>query len=366
MGIKWTFELIQEEALKYKTRSEFRDTGGPYRAAIRLKILDDVCSHMQILKIKWNLETLRQLSKCCTGRSNFKKTYPSGYQYAIDNDYMDSIFPNKNLKKIITVDFIKTEALKYKTRTEFKDKNPYLYRLSSKLMIKEEVCAHMPDYKVQSWSEEEVALEASKYNTRNEFRENSPKQYKAAIKLKILDKICAHMTSVYLPLTPDRAATEALKYSKRGIFKSTVPHIYAYCRELKILDQVCVHMDKNSSISQKELDLFHSVKIIFPKTIRLVEKKITIPDKPLIFGFEIDIYVPELRKGIEFDGTFHHSFAGLKRGRKNWPDEDIENYHQIKDNYFKGKGIIILHITEKEYNANKQHTIEKCLNFLRN
>jgi DNA-binding Xre family transcriptional regulator len=366
MVVKWTFELIQEEALKYNTKSEFKESGSAYRAAIRLNILDKVCSHMQVLKIKWDLETVIHLSKKCTGRSNFKKTYPSGYKYAVESGYMDKLFPNKNLKQTITVNFIKKEALKYKTRTEFKDKNPYLYRLSSKLMIKEEVCAHMPDYKVHIWSEEQVTLEASQYSTRNEFRENSPKQYKAAIKLKILDKICSHMTLVYLPLSHDRAVEEALKYSKRGVFKSTAPHIYAYCRELKILDKVCSHMDKHSSISQQELDLFHSIKILFPKTIRLVERKITIPDKPLIFGFEIDIYVPELRKGIEFDGTFHHSFAGLKRGRKNWPDEDIENYHQIKDDYFKSKGIGILHITEKEYNSNKQHTIEKCLNFLRN
>jgi hypothetical protein len=315
---------------------------------------------------KWTFESVKEIAQKCTSRSDFSKKYPYLYKYSLDNHILDNLFENKNIKKIWDLDSIKLEALKYKTRNEFKKENPYLYRLSSKLKIKEEVCAHMPDYNTTIWTEEQITLEALKYNTRNKFRTESPKQYKAARKLNILDLVCSHMHQVYYDLTPERAATEALKYTKRALFKNNVPHIYAYCRETKILDIVCSHMDKHSSISQKELNLFNEIKYLFPKTLRLVERKITIPNKPLISGFEIDIYVPELRKGIEFDGTFHHSFAGLKRGRKNWLDEDILNYHQIKDEYFKTKNIDILHITEQEYNQDKEQTLQKCLDFLRN
>jgi hypothetical protein len=47
-GFKWTPEKVQEEASKYKTRSEFRiNSGGSHSAAKRLNILDQVCSHMK-------------------------------------------------------------------------------------------------------------------------------------------------------------------------------------------------------------------------------------------------------------------------------------------------------------------------------
>jgi very-short-patch-repair endonuclease len=81
-------------------------------------------------------------------------------------------------------------------------------------------------------------------------------------------------------------------------------------------------------------------------------------------GLDIDIYIPELRKGIEFDGDYWHSFEGLKRGRPDWPEEDLERYHQIKDRYFLSKGIEILHINEKEWLENHSKCLQKINDFL--
>lgn len=39
--------MIREEALKYNTRTEFKNNSGGYKAAKRRGILDDVCSHMK-------------------------------------------------------------------------------------------------------------------------------------------------------------------------------------------------------------------------------------------------------------------------------------------------------------------------------
>ncbi len=86
--------------------------------------------------------------------------------------------------------------------------------------------------------------------------------------------------------------------------------------------------------------------------------------KPHIKGFDIDIYIPELRKGIEFDGTYWHSFSGLSRSRIDWPHEDIENYHQIKDKYFLSKGIHAFHVIEEDWIINKEKCIKECLEFL--
>lgn len=55
-------------------------------------------------------------------------------------------------------------------------------------------------------------------------------------------------------------------------------------------------------------------------------------------GLEIDIYLPELKIGFEFNGLYWHS--------ENFKDK---NYHLNKTNYFKDRGIQIIHIWEDDW-----------------
>lgn len=59
-------------------------------------------------------------------------------------------------------------------------------------------------------------------------------------------------------------------------------------------------------------------------------------------GLEIDIYLPDLKIGFEFNGIFWHSEDRLDR-----------NYHLNKTNYFKDKGIRIIHIWEDDWDYKK-------------
>lgn len=83
---------------------------------------------------------------------------------------------------------------------------------------------------------------------------------------------------------------------------------------------------------------------------------------------QVDIYIPELKLGVEFDGNYHHSFEYMRGCKKKvkWSDDDIRNYHEIKDTWFLTKGIAVLHIKEKDWLENKQACIQKCLDFLSN
>jgi len=65
--------------------------------------------------------------------------------------------------------------------------------------------------------------------------------------------------------------------------------------------------------------------------------------------FEIDIYIPSLNLGIEFDGIYWHSDI--------YKDRD---YHLDKTNYFKNLGIDIIHIFEDEWN-NKQDIVKSII-----
>jgi len=70
----------------------------------------------------------------------------------------------------------------------------------------------------------------------------------------------------------------------------------------------------------------------------------TIPnERNLLDGFELDIYLPEYKIGIEFNGVYFHSeYTGKK---------DIE-YHKSKTNILESKGIKLIHIFDVNY--------EKC------
>ena len=59
--------------------------------------------------------------------------------------------------------------------------------------------------------------------------------------------------------------------------------------------------------------------------------------------YELDIYIPKLNLGIEYNGNFWHSDINKKR-----------SYHQEKSLYFKEKGIQVFHIFEYEWLKNKE------------
>lgn len=59
--------------------------------------------------------------------------------------------------------------------------------------------------------------------------------------------------------------------------------------------------------------------------------------------YEIDIYVPEINLGIEYNGLFWHSESTKHR-----------NYHLNKTNFFAKRGIRIIHIWEHEWKDRKE------------
>ncbi|HEY5235239.1 MAG TPA: hypothetical protein VIJ14_03580, partial [Rhabdochlamydiaceae bacterium] len=115
-----------------------------------------------------------------------------------------------------------------------------------------------------------------------------------------------------------------------------------------------------------ENELRETIKNIYPTTKKKKDMKASIPNKPFIHGFEIDIFVPELNLAIEFDGTYWHSFEKMRKDPKKvkWSDDDIRNYHELKDAWFLTKGIQILHIKEVDWDLDKEACIKRCLDFL--
>ena len=327
MRVKWTKEKVAELAKKFNNRRDFdKNENGAYQAARRMGIMDEICGHMNTLREhRHTLETLQ------------------------------------------------IRALKFSNRNDFQNNDIGAYQSAQKMGLLEKICFHMSPSATEPYTFEEILIEAKKFKTRKEFQKGSP-AYKAAWKRGILDEICAHMpkhvdqsgkNNVCYKWEDDAVEQEALKFSTRSDFKFGSPKAYDVAIQRKMMDKICTHMKKSINVSKPEQELSNILKESYPSITTFRLRNVNIPNKPHIRGLYLDIYVPELKKAIEFDGTYWHSFEGLKRSRPNWTDEEIISYHPIKDRWFSEKGIHILHIGEENWNTNKEACVQRCLLFLK-
>lgn len=95
--VKWTFDNIKKEALKYKTRTEFaHNSGSAYYAALFKGWLDDVCTHMK-QKVKWTYEKCKKDALKYKTRTEFFQNSPSACLASRKNGWLDEFFPKKEI-----------------------------------------------------------------------------------------------------------------------------------------------------------------------------------------------------------------------------------------------------------------------------
>jgi len=271
-----------------------------------------------------------------------------------------------------TLEKLLEEALKYNSKRTFELGNNGAYQTTRNRNLESIFFNHMPkDSRVGQkphnfiWDFKNIQQEALKYQKLSDFRKNSRPAYKAALRNNILNKVTGHMIRKRGKWSFDELCQEALQYKTRKDFHKNNPGAYSAAHKSKNLDNICIHMIQPGISSNPEKELFDILKVNKKEIKKLRLRKIFVENKPHIKGFDLDIYDPLLNKGIEFDGRYWHTVAGLKTGREHWPISDLNNYHQIKDDYFASKGITILHIREEDWLKNKKNCIEKCLNFLK-
>jgi predicted GIY-YIG superfamily endonuclease len=282
----WNEERCINEALKYNTRNEFQSgSSGAYEHARRKMILDQICSHMMTMGNRYLKHVYvyvfsdNHIYVGITGniksRNNdhmtkdvspvfrhIKKTglipsikYETANPVFVDiaikmekdvlNKYINLGFIKLNVAKTgggiskngKTIEEMKIESLKYKSRGEFaeKSRSTYYYALNKGLL--DDICGHMTH---RLWTYDKVKLEALKYKTRSEFESRSTAYY-YAIKNGILDEVCRHMTSRFF--TFESVALKALKYHNRTNFRDNDESAYNWARRNKVLDVVCAHME---------------------------------------------------------------------------------------------------------------------------
>ena len=91
----------------------------------------------------------------------------------------------------------------------------------------------------------------------------------------------------------------------------------------------------------------------FIKTLGFKPTKYIIGNNHESKRFEIDIYIPELNIGIEYNGTYYHSSEGPN-------GKNISTYHYNKSKYASELGIQLIHIWEDQW-KNNQDIIKSIL-----
>ena len=100
------------------------------------------------------------------------------------------------------------------------------------------------------------------------------------------------------------------------------------------------------STSKGEKELYEYIKSIYSGEVKSNVRK-------LVGGFELDIYLPELKIAFEYNGIYFHS-SGMKD----------KYYHQNKTRACYNAGIRLAHILEPEWQENKERVKEKVRKLL--
>ena len=149
--IYWTLEKCYEEAVKYTNRTTFyKKSGAAYSAACKNGWLNNICTHM-ISKIKshryWDKENCSIEALKHKTRNDFQNKSQSAYKAALKNKWLDDICSHmselRKHKNYYTYNICAVLANNCKSRKEFSIKYVSAYNKSRKYNWLNDICKHM-------------------------------------------------------------------------------------------------------------------------------------------------------------------------------------------------------------------------------
>lgn len=201
---KWTEQKMLKQCKDFKTRYELRkNMPNLYQAVCLKKIQNKAFSHMPDFQNKCNqpksIEDVKNLASIYKTRSEFRRKNLSLYYYAQNRGWLDEVC--KEMKPIDphrryfwTDEMINEKAQECNSRSEFKRKYPYAYRLVCKDKKIDNICAHMKSKselvrQARVCTKESIISIAQKCNNWKEFYTQFASYYHRAIKIGIIDDI---------------------------------------------------------------------------------------------------------------------------------------------------------------------------------
>lgn len=248
----WTYERCKEESLKYKNRIEFcRNSGSAYNKAARMKWLNSICEHMDIIGNTFN--------RCLyIWFFNDKYVYIGITHNFKNRKYNHTINVNsqvyKKLKTNIGIciqmtDYLDVETIRKLEKFYIKKYNKYFIVLN-KSKGGEIGCLGLSKY-----SKSDCHNITKKYKSIYELKIKHSALYHIAYRKGWIPEICSHMKTVGKRVnvinkkpngywTKERCHVEALKYKNRIEFQISSKGSYLKCVRNNWLDEVCSHMPR--------------------------------------------------------------------------------------------------------------------------
>ena len=247
---KMTKELCHQEAIKFKTRTQFSIySSTAYNVARVNGWLDDICSHM---KIVWTKELCRQEALKYVYKVDFSTKSASAYNAARVNGWLIEIGSHlikktPHLNKIWPKERCRKEAAKYTLLKEFRKACHAAFHTAWKNGWLREITSHMDGFhkRMGEWTFERCQNEASKYTRVTDFYNCSRDAYNVSKTKGIFEEICAHMLPTQI--SKEDCLLEALKYTNRRDFQIMSRNIYVKTRIKGWLGEACAHMKRLKS-----------------------------------------------------------------------------------------------------------------------
>lgn len=141
--ISWTFELCQEEALKYKRKIDWEKASpNSYACATRNRWVDRCSKHMKIARQTWSYERCKKESKKYKSIKEWFVNSSGSLRAARKNGWYNDFV--KNMKKgRWDFESCKLEALKYSSKVEWKTKSRASYQFAMRNKLIDLFSSHM-------------------------------------------------------------------------------------------------------------------------------------------------------------------------------------------------------------------------------
>jgi len=246
----WTKEKCKEEALKYETRNEFqRNSRSAYTASRRNFWIDEICIHMR------EKGTLRKryiysfefddnyVYVGLTYNIEIRKNLHMGLNKALTQSEKSQVYCHMKKTGLIPNLFILTkEPIDENSAAEI-ERLYIKYYKDNKWILLNKIVGGGLGYGAKKWTKEKIKEEALKYKSRYEFKKKSVGAYNAAVKLRIMNDVCLHMnTKPITHWTKELAHEEALKYDNTTDFLKYSLKAYSAARKYGWLNEIRTHM----------------------------------------------------------------------------------------------------------------------------
>lgn len=238
---KWNRKRCYEEALKYKSNSEFRrSNGSAYDAARRNGWLSDYTWLAKLWQPKWNKESCYIEAQKYKTRGEFFKGSRGAYLRALKEGWINEYewLTSRKAKPSgywDNYDHCYKEAKKYKNKRRFQKGSPGAYgKAYQNGWINDYVWFEMN--RMNYWNEQTCYEEAKKYDSITAFARQSVRAYTLAKKNGWIANYTwfKKMTGLW---TYEACKVEAAKYHKRGEFRNGARGAYTKSRINGWLDE---------------------------------------------------------------------------------------------------------------------------------